>query len=130
MVQLGGLYRAEVVNGVDPDARGRIEVAVPEVSPGSVWAERCAPLGSLRFPSEPPSPGATVWVMFERGDPSFPVVVGQIDEPIGSTVSIGIETGARIELSTAGLVLDNGKGARIELAGPAVTINNGALEIV
>ena len=83
MAQFGGLYRATVIDSIDPAAGGRLQVAVPEVTEAKVWAERCSPLAPWRCESEPPSPapGTPVWIMFEQGDPSFPVVVGVRHDP-------------------------------------------------
>jgi uncharacterized protein involved in type VI secretion and phage assembly len=68
-----GLYRATVLNNQDPEQRGRIQVLVPAITgQGSGWAAACQPVGG----GKPPPVGATVWVMFENGDPTYPVWLG------------------------------------------------------
>ncbi len=69
-----GLYRGVVEAGVDPAARGRLQVSVPTVLGGELgWAER-----SVDRPDavDALAAGTTVWVQFEDGDTDHPVVVG------------------------------------------------------
>lgn len=74
-----GLYRATVVNNVDPLFIGRIQVIVPDVSnliPTS-WAMPCVPIAGKQMGTfVVPQVGAGVWVQFEQGDPDFPVWAG------------------------------------------------------
>ncbi|HVT57254.1 MAG TPA: phage baseplate assembly protein V [Thermoanaerobaculia bacterium] len=74
-----GLYRATVVNNIDPLQIGRIQAIVPDVSnliPTS-WAMPCVPIaGKLMGTFVVPQIGAGVWVQFEQGDPDFPVWTG------------------------------------------------------
>jgi uncharacterized protein involved in type VI secretion and phage assembly len=76
-----GKYRGTVVNNVDPEQRGRLQVMVPDVlgqAPSS-WAEPCVPLagnGAAMGIYLVPPIGAGVWVEFEQGDPGFPIWVG------------------------------------------------------
>lgn len=74
-----GLYRANVEDSMDPQARSRVKVSVPSVGLQSTWAEACLAGGAnagLRG-ANMPSPGTRVWVMFEGGDASRPVWMGQ-----------------------------------------------------
>jgi len=67
-----GIYRAVVSGGADPESSGRIQVSVPDLPSGSVWARTCSPPGVRgRY-----STGQMVWVMFEKGDLNYPVVIG------------------------------------------------------
>lgn len=76
MESFHGIYRGTVVNSADPLARGRLQVAVPGVlGYGNSWAETCSPLGG-GLPGGTMPVGATVWVMFEGGNPGNPVVIG------------------------------------------------------
>jgi hypothetical protein len=70
----GGVYRATVIDNLDPTQSNRLQVQVPDV-PGNeaVWATASATLGTV---SEPPAIGTGVWVQFEGGDPSHPVWTG------------------------------------------------------
>jgi hypothetical protein len=77
-----GNYQGTVVQNVDPERRGRLQVEVPDVLSfiPSTWAEPCVPLAG---PTGPPMGvymvppiGAGVWVEFEHGDPNKPVWVG------------------------------------------------------
>ena len=73
MADFFGKYRGTIVNAVDPEDRGRIEVVVQDgPSTDSVWAMPCFPSGMFMIPDE----YSAVWVEFERGDPSFPVWSG------------------------------------------------------
>jgi len=77
-----GVYRATVLTNTDPELRGRLMLAIPDVlsfSP-STWAEPCTPLAG---PTGPPMGvymvppiGTGVWVMFEQGDANRPVWIG------------------------------------------------------
>lgn len=77
-----GKYRGTVVNNVDPNQRGRLQVLVPDVNSvvPTTFAEPCVPLAG---PTGPPMGvymvppiGAGVWVEFEHGDPDKPIWVG------------------------------------------------------
>lgn len=68
------IYRATVLSAQDPDGRGRIQVLVPAIAgQGSGWAACCVPPGVT---PTPPKVGDTVFVMFENGDPAYPVWLG------------------------------------------------------
>lgn len=77
-----GKYRGTVIQNVDPEQRGRLQLMIPDVLgvlPSS-WAEPCVPLAG---PTGPPMGvymvppiGTGVWVEFEHGDPDHPIWVG------------------------------------------------------
>lgn len=77
-----GKYRGTVLQNVDPEQRGRLQLTIPDVLgpiPSS-WAEPCVPLAG---PTGPPMGvymvppiGAGIWVEFEHGDPDHPIWVG------------------------------------------------------
>jgi hypothetical protein len=69
-----GVYRATVVDNVDPSQSNRVQVQVPDVlGTDAVWAAAAASLGTV---SELPAVGSGVWVQFEGGDPSHPEWTG------------------------------------------------------
>jgi hypothetical protein len=74
-----GKFRGVVVNNVDPQQIGRLQVVCPEVTnmvPGS-WAMPCLPGAGINtgiFTVPPPLSG--VWIEFEQGDPDYPIWVG------------------------------------------------------
>src|SRR6185312_8204491 len=79
MSKFFGKYRGTVIQNVDPEQRGRIQVMVPDVSgliPSS-WAMPCVPItGKQSGVYAVPQIGAGVWIEFEQGDPDYPVWVG------------------------------------------------------
>jgi hypothetical protein len=69
-----GVYRAHVLDNVDPSQDGRLLVSVPDViGSDSVWAARSPSLGSE---AEVPDVGAEVWVEFEGAAPDHPIWTG------------------------------------------------------
>lgn len=79
MSKFFGKYRGTVVQNVDPEQRGRLQVMVPDVSgliPSS-WAMPCVPIaGKQSGVYVVPQIGAGVWIEFEQGDPDYPIWVG------------------------------------------------------
>ena len=76
MPSYAGIFRARVASTADPMGARRIQVTVPDVlGQSAIWAMLCAPFGGAG--GAPPA-GSGVWVMFERGDPQYPVVMGAI----------------------------------------------------
>jgi hypothetical protein len=74
-----GIYRAVVLNNVDPEMLGRISVTVPDVGSvtPSTFVNPCVPLaGKLEGTFMVPQIGASVWIQFEAGDPDKPVWMG------------------------------------------------------
>ena len=77
-----GKYRGTVVQNIDPERKGRVQVLVPDVLDliPSTWAEPCVPLAGPTGPPMGvfmvPSIGTGVWVEFEQGDPNRPIWVG------------------------------------------------------
>ena len=57
------------------------------------------------------------------------LVISDLPGPAGG-VMLQSASGATIQVTDAGITIDNGQGASIVLRGPAVTINGGALEII
>jgi uncharacterized protein involved in type VI secretion and phage assembly len=139
-----GTYRATVVNNVDPENRGRIQVRLADRYGAfpPTWALPSFPVAGLQHGVVciPPL-DATVWIDFEAGDPDFPVWRGGFFELPGEmpvvvlsdntaqSVLINTSSGAMISVGESGIVISNGKGASISLTGPSVIVNGGALTV-
>lgn len=75
-----GFYKGIVSNTNDPEKRGRIKCLIPDVLGDkieSAWCEPCVPVaydtgGDFCLPQ----PKETIWIAFEKGDPNFPVYLG------------------------------------------------------
>lgn len=75
MTQINGLARGIVTDTADPTGGGRIFVQLPALAgSGGVWAAVCTPFGAPAGGNA--TVGSAVWVAFEHGDLSFPVVLG------------------------------------------------------
>lgn len=144
-----GMYRATVVNNVDPELRGRLLLSIPDVlgPVPSTWAEPCTPLSGPTGPAMGvymvPPIGAGVWVEFEQGDPNFPIWVGgrwgsAADVPplahAGLPISpnIVMQTAGQNSLvisdlpgPTGGLMLKSATGATIIVNDTGIYIQNG-----
>lgn len=73
-----GIYRGLTVDVTDPMGHGRVMVRVPVIDASlTQWAPVCRPFG-LSFGASAPTVGREVWIMFEAGDPTRPIVMGQI----------------------------------------------------
>jgi hypothetical protein len=71
------VYRATVVNSVDPMNMGRVQVTVPSVAGAAAqWAMPCWPALVNDSHSRQPGPGDQIWVAFEAGDAASPVWLG------------------------------------------------------
>jgi hypothetical protein len=70
-----GIYRGTVTNSKDPKNQKRVKATVPQVlgtEPTDwMWCRDDSFQSAV-----PPTVGQGVWVMFEGGDPSFPIWVG------------------------------------------------------
>lgn len=74
-----GKYRGVVINNIDPEKRGRVQVRIVDTVGLGVtgWAEICTPFGGPKSGMYLiPAIGACVWVEFEHGDPDYPICVG------------------------------------------------------
>jgi uncharacterized protein involved in type VI secretion and phage assembly len=74
-----GVYRATVVDNLDPLQIGRIMALVPDVSnlAPCTWALPCVPFAGKQMGSfMVPQIGSGVWIQYEGGDPDHPVWTG------------------------------------------------------
>ena len=146
-----GKYRGTVIQNIDPEQRGRLQLMVPDVlgvMPSS-WAEPCVPLAG---PTGPPMGvymvppiGTGVWVEFEHGDPDYPVWVGcrwgaQSDIPVlakaGNPADPNIVIQSLLQHTfmisdlpptpaTGGIILKSTTGAMIVVNDSGIYIQNG-----
>jgi hypothetical protein len=80
-----GIYRGSVYSNKDPLNQRRLRILVPAIlgtSP-TQWAWPVDPSGAVLVP---PSVKQGVWVMFENGDPSFPLWVGTFGKWTAQTI--------------------------------------------
>lgn len=76
VVEACGVYRATVVDNVDPLLLRRIRVLVPDVTGNdAVWAMACVPVSQVEAV---PSVGDPVWIAYESCDPEHAVWLGRI----------------------------------------------------
>ena len=144
-----GKYRGTVLNNVDPEMRGRLQITVPDVLNlvPTTWAEPCTPLAGPTGPGMGvylvPPIGAAVWVEFERGDPNYPVWVGcrwGSPSDIPPLAHAGLPVSPNIVLQTlgqhslvisdlpgptGGLMLKSATGASIIVNDTGIYIQNG-----
>jgi len=87
-----GVYRGVVADSNDPDNLGKLKLQVPQILGSAVtsWAWPVIP-AELSFVNPTTTqgitdsaitidslePGSGVWVMFEGGDPNFPLWIGR-----------------------------------------------------
>jgi len=141
-----GKYRGVVLQNIDPERRGRIQVQVPDVSnllPSS-WAMPCLPFSGQQMGFfAVPQIGAGVWVEFEQGNPDYPIWSGcwyglgteipaliQPGMPPLSGVIIQTQLQNTLMVSDApgpagGILLKTMTGAMIAINDVGITISNG-----
>jgi len=78
-----GVYRGTVVSIKDPLVKRRIKVVVPAIM-GETPTEWAWPMEGASLKSDVPAVGQGVWVMFESGDPSYPLWVGTFGKVVNS----------------------------------------------
>ncbi len=137
-----GTYRGIVHSNEDPKNLGRLQLLVPQVygdDPFEYWAfpkgiYAGKGVGSFWIPSNKDK----VWVVFENGDPRYPIWEygwwGDGDVPTGATPKIKIlqsNTGHRIELDDEnGLVrIKDSNGSVVELNSTGVSIVSGKISL-
>lgn len=131
-----GKYRGQVVRNRDPERRGRIMVTVPSICTDA-WAMPCTPFAGvgLGVVVVPPV-RAAVWVEFEAGDPSKPIVVGYFwENPISSRLEPGVEIAPgelnlrcgdnRVRISAAGIEIES-SGVAVKVDAQAISAQCGS----
>ena len=84
-----GTYRGTVYSTRDPLNKRRIRVTVPQVL-GSAPTEWAWPVDSSGAHQHIPAIGQGVWVMFEGGDPSFPLWTGTFGKYKGTGYQVKV----------------------------------------
>jgi uncharacterized protein involved in type VI secretion and phage assembly len=141
-----GKYRGTVMNNIDPQQIGRLQLQVPDVLGTTVsgWALPCLPVaGPQMGVFALPPVGAAVWVEFEGGDADRPIWVGGFWPTAGELPSLAqgqAPDGDRFIIETAqqtglvisdapgpdgGIVLQSAGGARITISDAGIFIQNG-----
>jgi hypothetical protein len=85
-----GVYRAVVFDNKDPNTLGRLRLKIPQVFADvpTGWSWPTNPSG-VRTSS--PEIGQGIWVMFEGGDPSFPMWMGVFGNEVSSSTTVAIK---------------------------------------
>ncbi|HWC95601.1 MAG TPA: phage baseplate assembly protein V [Candidatus Sulfopaludibacter sp.] len=141
-----GKFRGTVINVVDPEQRGRIQVMVPDVSGFALssWALPAFPIGGIQQGLfSMPIPGSGVWVEFEQGDLDYPIWTGVFygsaaEVPVmahlippevpGIVLQTVLQNGLLISDlpgPTGGIMLKTTAGAMILINEIGITISNG-----
>ncbi len=141
-----GKFRGTVVNNIDPNGLGRIQVLVPEVSPVPLmpYAMPCAPVGGFQHGIfAVPPPGAGVWIEFEQGDSDYPVWTGcfwgssaevpkraPIANPVLQSITLQTPTQNGVVISdvpgpTGGVQIKIRTGAKITVTDLGIELDNG-----
>lgn len=140
-----GKYRATVLNNLDPQLQGRIQVQLADryglfpstwAMPALVFAGKASGIVAQ------PQVGSSVWVEFEAGDPDYPIWSGAFwPDPAGfpplalagatpATPNIHLQTttGTSVTLSdnpAQQVFVKTATGAIITIGGAGITITNG-----
>ena len=140
-----GKYRGTVINNVDPEQLGRIQVMVPDVlgTTPSGWAMPCVPLTGMQMGTYlVPLVGSAVWVEFEKGDADFPIwtggfwsagqvpALGLTGDPSSPNIVVQSRQQNSIVVSdlpgpTGGITLKSTTGATIIVNDTGIYIQNG-----
>jgi uncharacterized protein involved in type VI secretion and phage assembly len=141
-----GKYRATVINNLDPQLQGRIQVQLADrygMFP-STWALPAFPFAGMGGASivALPAVASLVWVEFEAGDPDYPVWSGAFfpdpggfpplalaaATPATPNIYMQTTTGTSITLSdnpAQQVFLKTATGAMIMIGAAGITISNG-----
>ncbi len=106
-----GKYRGKVLNNIDPEMQGRIQVTVSDVGGllPSTWALPCVPMAGMQNGILAlPMIGSNVWVEFEQGNPDHPIWVGCFWPGEAQIPALSMATPPGVMAITMQTVLQNG----------------------
>jgi len=109
-----GKYRGTVVNNIDPNRSGRMQVSCPFVLGENIlsWAMPCVPFtGITEGFYMLPTIGSNIWVEFEAGDPDRPIWSGGFWGPGQIPTEALFPTVRTISTLAARVTLDDTPGA-------------------
>ncbi|MCJ1960489.1 phage baseplate assembly protein V [Novosphingobium mangrovi (ex Hu et al. 2023)] len=141
-----GKYRATVLNNIDPQSQGRIQVQLADrygLFP-STWAMPAFPFagdaqsGMVALPAL----GSMVWIEFEAGDLDYPIWTGAFypdpagfpvlamagHTPLTPNIHFQTSTGTSVTLSdnpTQQVMVKTATGAIISIGAAGMTLSNG-----
>jgi hypothetical protein len=142
-----GKYRGVVINNIDPNRSGRLQISCAEVLGLSVtgWAMPCVPFAGASLPDRAaegflmlPSIGSNVWIEFEAGNPERPIWTGCFWADGGAPPSALLPTVRTIASGGAEIILDATPGIggiTLKVGPPTVGVpcqlkfSTGAIEI-
>lgn len=124
MTEYFGKYRGKVVNNVDPQKCGRVQVLCPHVlGPAIGWAMPCLPFaGMLEGFFMMPTIGSNVWVEFEQGDPNRPIWAGGFWDIGQAPPNAMLPTTRTIKTLATELTLDDVLGIKLQVMPPAAPV--------
>jgi uncharacterized protein involved in type VI secretion and phage assembly len=141
-----GLYRANVIQNIDPYRQGRIQIQCADVLGLGIssWAQPCLTSAGIQAGTfMVPNIGSGVWVQFEQGDADHPVWLGgywgsaaevpaitQLTPPALQAFVVQTLAQNTLMLSdtpgpTGGFLLKTTTGAMIMVNDTGITISNG-----
>jgi hypothetical protein len=129
-----GKYRGIVINNVDPNRMGRLQVSCVPVLGLNIgaWAMPCVPFAGASLPDRQPegflmlpSIGSNVWVEFEQGNPDLPIWSGCFWDSGGAPSKVILPTVRTIVAGGVELTLDSTPGAggfTVKVSPPTVAV--------
>ena len=112
-----GFYRGIVSNTNDPEKRGRIKCLIPDILGSkieSAWCEPCVPVAYDRGGDFClPHTKETVWIVFEKGDPNYPIYLGnwwsKETTPLGKSYNTSKDKVRIINYANCTIIMKNGE---------------------
>ena len=85
-----GVYRGSVFDNRDPYRSNRLRILVPQIL-GTSPTEWAWEVGTSSMKTDAPAIGQGVWVMFEGGDPLYPIWMGTFGKPPTADKSVFVK---------------------------------------